>query len=88
MQAEMIVSDEVDGRSPVDIVDLAAEAMWREAAGKHCLECWDQLPECQRQWWRNYVATVLPVLKLLGWESGPRSCRLHAVPSIGMSMKA
>ena len=60
MQADTIVSDKADMRCPVDLVDLAAEAMWREAAGKDCLECWDQLPECQRQWWRNYVATVLP----------------------------
>jgi hypothetical protein len=60
MQADTIVSDRADRRFPVDLVDLAAEAMWHEAAGKDCLERWDQLPECQRQWWRNYVATVLP----------------------------
>ena len=38
MQADTIVSDKVDGdrRYPVDIVDLAAEAMWREAVGKDC----------------------------------------------------
>ena len=60
MQADTIVSDRIDGRYPVDIVDLAAEAMWREAAGKDCLERWDQLPECQKQSWRDYVTIVLP----------------------------
>ena len=60
MQADTIVSDKVDRRFPVDLVDLAAEAMWREAAGKDCLERWYQLPEGQKQWWRDYVTTVLP----------------------------
>ena len=33
--------------------DIAAEGMWRIAAGESCNECWDSLPESQKVWWRN-----------------------------------
>jgi hypothetical protein len=33
--------------------DLAAEGMWRIAAGDRCPECWDELPEDQKEWWRR-----------------------------------
>ena len=59
-EADTIISDTIDRRCPVDIVEFAAEAMWREAAGKDCLERWDQLPECQKQSWRDYITLVLP----------------------------
>ena len=37
-------------RSPED---LAAEGMWRIAASESCTECWDELPEDQKEWWRR-----------------------------------
>jgi hypothetical protein len=46
---DAIVSMEAPARPPED---LAAEGMWRIAAGKSCSECWDELPEQQREWWR------------------------------------
>jgi hypothetical protein len=32
--------------------DIAAEGMWRIAAGESCQECWEELPESQKKWWR------------------------------------
>ncbi len=32
--------------------DIAAEGMWRIAAGNSCTECWQGLPEDQKEWWR------------------------------------
>jgi hypothetical protein len=32
-------------------VELVAEGMWRIAAGERCPECWDELPEDQKEWW-------------------------------------
>jgi hypothetical protein len=33
--------------------DVAAEGMWRFAAGEGCQECWEALPESQKEWWRS-----------------------------------
>jgi hypothetical protein len=33
--------------------DVAAEGMWRIAAGESCEQCWEELPECQKEWWRR-----------------------------------
>jgi len=33
--------------------DVAAEGMWRIAAGESCGERWDSLPETQKIWWRS-----------------------------------
>jgi hypothetical protein len=27
--------------------------MWRFAAGEGCQECWEALPESQKEWWRS-----------------------------------
>ncbi len=32
--------------------DMAAEGMWRIASGEGCQECWEALPETQKEWWR------------------------------------
>ncbi len=32
--------------------DIAAEGMWRIAAGNSCSECWPGLPQDQKEWWR------------------------------------
>jgi len=34
-------------------IDLVAEGMWRIAAGESCRECWEGLPEQQKDWWRS-----------------------------------
>jgi hypothetical protein len=47
---DTIVSIEALVRPPED---LAAEGMWRIAAGDCCPECWDELPEDQKEWWRR-----------------------------------
>jgi hypothetical protein len=47
---DTMVSNEAPGRRPEDLV---AEGMWRIAAGNRCPECWDELPEDQRESWRR-----------------------------------
>lgn len=37
-------------RSPED---LAGEGMWWIAVGNRCPECWEELPEDQKEWWRR-----------------------------------
>ncbi len=57
--------------------DIAAEGLWRIAAGKSCQECWQDLPEGQKEWWR-YCA--MEAVKWIGshfansrWQAtGPR----------------
>jgi hypothetical protein len=34
-------------------IDLVAEGMWKIAAGESCPECWEMLPEQQKEWWRS-----------------------------------
>ena len=34
-------------------IDLVAEGMWRIASGENCPECWEMLPEQQKEWWRS-----------------------------------
>ncbi len=34
-------------------VDRTAQDMWRIASGESCQECWETLPEDQKQWWRH-----------------------------------
>ena len=59
MQADTIVSDKADRRFRLTLLILLRKR-WREAAGKDCSERWYQLPEGQKQWWRDYVTLVLP----------------------------
>lgn len=39
--------------------DLAGEGMWRIAVGEGCHECWDELPEGQRDWWRSCALSAI-----------------------------
>ena len=47
---DMMINIENPMRRPED---LAGEGMWRMIAGERCLECWDDLPESQKDWWRR-----------------------------------
>jgi hypothetical protein len=33
--------------------DIAGEGMWRIASGESCKQCWEELPEDQKEWWRG-----------------------------------
>ncbi len=44
------VSSQAPLRPPEDI---AAEGMWRMACGESCPDCWEMLPEDQKEWWRR-----------------------------------
>jgi hypothetical protein len=46
----MEINYQVPVRQPED---LAGEGMWRIVVGESCHECWDELPETQKNWWRN-----------------------------------
>ena len=62
---DTIVSvEEAPARAPED---LAAEGMWRIAAGNRCRECWDELPEDEKEWWRRCVMHAIR-----GWFGGLR----------------
>jgi hypothetical protein len=50
--------------------DFAAEEMWRMAAGEKCPECWDELPEDQKEWWRRCARRAQAE-----WASLPEWCR-------------
>jgi hypothetical protein len=39
--------------------DVAAEGMWKIAAGDSCQECWEELPEDQKEWWRRCADQAL-----------------------------
>ena len=47
---DTIISIEALVRPPEDLI---AEGMWRIVAGNSCPECWDKLPEDQKEYWRR-----------------------------------
>ena len=49
--------------------DLAGEGMWRMVVSERCPECWDELPEAQRDWWRR--CAVFAVREWLGGVRQP-----------------
>ncbi len=40
-------------------IDLVAEGMWKIATGESCPECWEMLPEQQKNWWRNCATAAV-----------------------------
>jgi hypothetical protein len=61
---DTIVSIEAPVRPPED---LAAEGMWRMAAGNRCPESWDELPQDEKEWWRRCA-----MLAIREWFGGLR----------------
>ena len=47
---DTILSNQAPWRPPIDLV---AEGMWEIATGESCPECWEMLPEQQKEWWRS-----------------------------------
>lgn len=50
--------------------DIAAEGIWRIAVGKSCRECWQSLPEDQKEWWRSYA---MEAVRWIGSHQPPRT---------------
>jgi hypothetical protein len=69
---EMIINSEssVGLLSARPAEDLAGEGMWRIAVGESCHECWDELTEDQRDWWRSCASFAIRE-----WLGAPRPPR-------------
>jgi hypothetical protein len=61
---DTIISIEALVRPPEDLI---AEGMWRIVAGNSYPECWDKLPEDQKEWWRRCAMHAVRE-----WVSGVR----------------
>ena len=52
----MPLSGQASSRQPIDLV---AEGMWKIATGESSPECWEMLPEKQKNWWRSCATRVV-----------------------------
>jgi hypothetical protein len=53
---DMPLSGQAPSRQPIDLV---AEGMWKIASGESSPECWEMLPEQQKNWWRSCATRVV-----------------------------
>lgn len=72
-------------------IDLVAEGMWKIAVGESCLECWDRLPENQKEWWRGCATQAVGEWMRGAQDSdhwGPRYTRQSDQPPGGRRFHA